>query len=100
MTTGGFRCLVIFSAGRPIHKYGFPLELLEALRDAIKAHRSLYMDGNILHRDISENDIIITDSKETGFSGTLIDMDLAKELGSGRSGARCRTSTMGSMDGY
>ncbi|KAL1956479.1 hypothetical protein VTO42DRAFT_7277 [Malbranchea cinnamomea] len=52
------------------------------------------MDGNILHRDISENNIIITDLKKTGFAGMLIDMDLAKELGSGRSGARCRTGTM------
>ncbi|OJD28487.1 hypothetical protein ACJ73_00118 [Blastomyces percursus] len=88
------RCLVIFPAGRPIHKYEAPLELLEALRDAVKAHRSLYFKGNMLHRDISENNIIITDAKKTGFVGMLIDMDLAKELGSGRSGARCRTGTM------
>nr|KMM68200.1 hypothetical protein CPAG_04531 [Coccidioides posadasii RMSCC 3488] len=89
-----FHCLVIFPAGRPIHNYKSPLELLEALRDAVKAHRSLYSKGNILHRDISENNIIITDSKKTGFAGMLIDMDLAKELGTGRSGARYRTGTM------
>ena len=89
-----FRCLVIYPAGRPIHKYQSPLELLEALRDAIKAHRSLYLDGNILHRDISENNIIITDPKKTGRAGMLIDLDLAKELGAGPSGARCRTGTM------
>ncbi|EFR01293.1 FunK1 protein kinase [Nannizzia gypsea CBS 118893] len=89
-----FRCLVIFPAGRPIHKYKSLLELLEALRDAIKAHRSLYFEGKILHRDISENNIIITDSKKTGFAGMLIDMDLAKEIGTERSGARYRTGTM------
>ncbi|EGC46848.1 serine/threonine protein kinase Sgk2 [Histoplasma capsulatum var. duboisii H88] len=89
------RCLVISPAGRPIYKYESPLELLKALRDAIKAHRSLYLDGNILHRDISENNIIITDSdKADGYSGTLIDLDLAKEVGSGRSGARHQTGTM------
>ncbi|KMU74789.1 hypothetical protein CISG_00719 [Coccidioides immitis RMSCC 3703] len=88
------RCLVIYPAGRPIYKYKSPPELLEALRDAIKAHRSLYAKGNILHQDISENNIIITDSKKTGHAGMLIDMDLAKELGSGRSGAHCRTGTM------
>lgn len=88
------RCLVFSPAGRPIYKYQSPLELLEALRDAIKAHQSLYSKGNILHRDISENNIIITDLKKDGFSGMLIDMDLAKELGSGRSGARCRTGAM------
>ena len=64
-------------------------ELLEALRDAVKAHRSLYTDGKILHRDISGNNIIITDPKEAdGLTGMLIDEDLAKEIGSGQSGAR------------
>ncbi|KAM4066706.1 kinase [Hirsutella rhossiliensis] len=89
-----FRCLVISPAGRAIHKYETKSELLGALRDAIKAHRSLHLKGNILHRDISENNIIITDRKTTGHMGMLIDLDLAKELGSGRSGARCRTGTM------
>ncbi|EQL32563.1 hypothetical protein BDFG_05299 [Blastomyces dermatitidis ATCC 26199] len=89
------RCLVISPAGRPIYKYKSPLELLKALRDAIKAHRSLYLDGNILHRDISENNIIITDpGKADGHSGMLIDLDLAKEVGSERSGARHQTGTM------
>ncbi|KKZ68768.1 hypothetical protein EMCG_05627 [[Emmonsia] crescens] len=89
------RCLVISPAGRPIYKYESPLELLMALRDAIKAHRSLYLDGNILHRDISENNIIITDPDNAdGHSGMLIDLDLAKEVGSGRSGARHQTGTM------
>ncbi|OJD20461.1 hypothetical protein ACJ73_08203 [Blastomyces percursus] len=87
-------CLVIYPAGRPIHKYRSSLELLQALRDAVKAHKSLYFKGNVLHRDISENNIIITNTEETGFAGMLIDMDLAKELGTGRSGARCRIGTM------
>ena len=52
-----------------------------ALRDATKAHRSLYLDGNIPHRDISENNIIITDPENAdGNSGMLIDLDLAKKL--------------------
>ncbi|EGE79109.1 serine/threonine-protein kinase Sgk2 [Blastomyces dermatitidis ATCC 18188] len=89
------RCLVISPAGRLIYKYKSPLELLMALRDAIKAHRSLYLDENILHRDISENNIIITDpDKVDDHSGMLIDLDLAKEIGSGRSGARHQTGTM------
>ncbi|KKZ62396.1 hypothetical protein EMCG_03191 [[Emmonsia] crescens] len=89
------RCLMISPAGRPIYDYKSPLELLMALRDAIKAHRSLYLDGNILHRDISDNNIIITDAgKADGHSGMLIDLDLAKEVGSGRSGARHQTGTM------
>ncbi|KAI9763725.1 MAG: hypothetical protein M1840_009122 [Geoglossum simile] len=56
---------------------------------------SLDQDGKILHRDVSKNNIIITDAeKPEDLSGMLIDLDLAKELGSGLSGARHRTGTM------
>ncbi|KMU85161.1 hypothetical protein CIHG_02943 [Coccidioides immitis H538.4] len=73
-------CLVISPAGWPIYKYESPLELLMALQDAIKAHQSLYLDGNILHRDISENNIIITDSTNIGSTlGVLINLNLTKE---------------------
>ncbi|ODH51511.1 hypothetical protein GX48_02379 [Paracoccidioides brasiliensis] len=93
------QCLVISPAGRLIYDYRSPLELLTALRDAIKAHRSLYLDGNILYRDISENNIIITDpDKADGHSGMLIDLGLAKEVDSGRSGAQHRTGTMELME--
>ncbi|KAI1745876.1 serine/threonine-protein kinase Sgk2 [Xylaria scruposa] len=74
-----YYCLVIKPAGRIISDFKTPKELLEALRDAIKAHRSLYVDGGILHRDISPNNIIITDKAKTGFHGMLIDLDQAKQ---------------------
>jgi serine/threonine protein kinase len=49
----------------------------------------------ILHRDISENNIIITDpARADGFTGMLIDLDLAKEEGKCPRGARHRTGTM------
>ncbi|EHK41528.1 hypothetical protein TRIATDRAFT_181068, partial [Trichoderma atroviride IMI 206040] len=70
-------------------------ELLESMRDAIKAHQSLYVTGNILHRDISSNNIIITDpATADGFKGMLIDLGLAKIRDSGPSGARQQTGTM------
>ncbi|EXU95608.1 protein kinase [Metarhizium robertsii] len=90
-----FRVLVISPAGRSISQFKSVAELLEGLCDAIKVHRSLYMDGKILHRDISENNIIITNPETAnGFKGMLIDLDLAKEEGTGPSGARHRTGTM------
>ena len=71
-----FRCLVISPAGKSICDFDLIKQLLEALRDAIKAHQSLYTVGKILHRDISENNIIITDPEKTGgFAGMLIDLD-------------------------
>ncbi len=84
-------CLVVSPAGRPLQDYRSVRELLEALRDAIKGHKSLLEDGKILHRDISENNIIIT---KGDLKGMLIDLDLAKELNSVRSGASHRTGTM------
>ena len=90
-----FCCLVISPAGRALRDFRSIPELLKALRDAVKAHKSLYMKGKILHRDISENNIIITDPKEAnGFRGMLIDAEYGKENGSGRSGARQQTGTM------
>jgi serine/threonine protein kinase len=90
-----FCCLVVSPPGRAIHEFESVLEFLEVCRDVIKGHRSLYQDGKILHRDISKNNIIITDAeKEKDPSGMLIDLDLAKELDSGPTGARHRTGTM------
>jgi hypothetical protein len=90
-----FSCLVISPPGRAIHEFASVEELLEACRDFIKGHRSLYCEGRILHRDFSENNLIITKTKQEGDpKGTLIDLDLAKELDGGPSGARHRTGTM------
>lgn len=90
-----FSCLVISPPGRPIYEFESVKEFLDACRDIIRAHKSLYLDGKILHRDISENNLIITDAKGEGEPrGMLIDLDLAKELGSRSTGAMHRTGTM------
>ena len=88
-------CLVISPAGRVVSDFQTVRELLETLRDAIRAHQSLYTKGRILHRDISSNNIIITKPETSdGFKGMLIDLDLAKERDSKPSGARNQTGTM------
>lgn len=90
-----YSCLVVSPAGRVISDFRTIKELLESMRDAIKAHQSLYVTGNILHRDISSNNIIITEPETAdGFKGMLIDLDLAKVRYSGPSGARHQTGTM------
>ncbi|KAI0543394.1 serine/threonine-protein kinase Sgk2 [Xylaria curta] len=90
-----FSCLAVSPAGRIISDFRNMKELLESMRDAIKAHSSLFMTGDILHRDISPNNIIITDPKKAnGHKGMLIDLDLAKIKDSPASGARHQTGTM------
>ncbi|KAI4153240.1 MAG: hypothetical protein L6R39_001622 [Caloplaca ligustica] len=89
------RVLAISPAGRAIGQFESIVQLMEGLRDAIRGHRSLFTEGKILHRDISENNIILTNPGEAeGFKGMLIDLDLAKEVGKVSSGARHRTGTM------
>ena len=92
-------CLAISPAGRPLDRFKSVPELLRALRDAVKAHQSLFRDAKILHRDISMNNIIITDRKDIdGFSGMLIDMDMATRIDENGnnecSGARNMTGTL------
>ncbi|KAL2888420.1 Protein kinase domain protein [Ceratocystis lukuohia] len=90
-----YSCLVVSPAGRAISDFRTIKELLESERDAVKAHRSLYVTGKILHRDISPNNIIITNPETAnGFKGMLIDLDMAKVLDSEPSGAQHRTGTM------
>lgn len=75
-------CLAISPAGRPLQEFQSVLEVLQAFRDAIRAHRSLFFDRNILHRDVSLNNIILTNQKQnSGRSGMLIDLDLAVLVG-------------------
>lgn len=89
------RAMAISPAGRSIRQFKSPLEIVATLYDAIKVHESLFIKAKILHRDISENNIIIAEPKKAdGFKGMLIDLDLAKEVGQGPSGARHRTGTM------
>lgn len=80
----GFVCTVVTPEGRSLHRYESIPEVLYALRDAVKAHRSLYQDGWILHRDISPSNIIIPSYPSTRDAtdvarGVLIDFDMAKE---------------------
>ena len=89
------QCLAILPAGLALWDFRTIEEPLTALRDSIKAHSSLYFKGKILHRDISENNIIITDPKKAnGFTGMLIDLDLTKEIGSEQIGETHPTGTM------
>lgn len=76
-------CIMTSPAGRSLHTFKTTLELLQVFRDAIMAHRSLYQDAGLLHRDISANNIIITDPQgETGdvSKGILIDFDVAVQV--------------------
>lgn len=77
-------CIVTSPVGRPLHTFQSLSELLHAMRDAIKCHRSLLFDARILHQDISVGNIIIVDGRwEDEPKGILIDLDSSIELAEG-----------------
>ncbi|KAK3491616.1 kinase-like domain-containing protein [Neurospora crassa] len=76
-----YNCLVSPPAGHVISRFRTVKQLLESMRDAIKAHRYLYLTSNILHRNISPNNIIIMNPKITnGLKGMLINLDMAAKV--------------------
>ena len=97
-----FTCLAISPAGRPLRDFRSPSEFLVGMRDAIRAHKALFIGGRRLHRDISEHNIILTDPKKNdGCSGMLIDLELAVAVGADgkneQTGARHMTGTLDFM---
>jgi hypothetical protein len=71
---------VLLRYGKPIDDFATPVELLEAMRDAVRGHQSLLVKGHVLHRDVSVNNILITVptvSRPDRFKGFLIDLDHA-----------------------
>jgi serine/threonine protein kinase len=80
-------------------RYIYSLHRINKLKRKL-GHWSLVKDGGILHRDVSINNIMITITDNTDKQcedkpkGFLIDLDLAKVIGSDSSGSVHRTGTM------
>ncbi|KAF8538767.1 hypothetical protein BDD12DRAFT_884189 [Trichophaea hybrida] len=71
---------VLMSRGLPVQQWDSQRQLFSAFRDAIRGHESLLTVAQILHRDISINNIMLTHPsypRADRFQGFLIDLDLA-----------------------
>ncbi|KAJ8125391.1 hypothetical protein O1611_g8249 [Lasiodiplodia mahajangana] len=74
-------CVATAPLGRPIQKWTSIPELLEVLRDLVRALQSLYMDAGIIHRDIAIKNLTMTlQPSADSPKGVLIDFDQALEL--------------------
>ncbi|KAI0292369.1 hypothetical protein B0F90DRAFT_278101 [Multifurca ochricompacta] len=71
--------LVLETLGKPLSTFKSTRQLCEVIRDAIVAHSAAYERAQILHRDVSAGNILIT---EEG-TGMLIDWDLSKQVHKG-----------------
>ncbi|KAF5689885.1 serine threonine kinase Sgk2 [Fusarium denticulatum] len=81
--TTSLSCIVMPPFGRPVTHYHTVLEVLECMRDTIKAHRSLYIDAKILHQDICLHNIFISNPRENNpdaSKGILIAFDTAMDV--------------------
>ncbi|EED84140.1 predicted protein [Postia placenta Mad-698-R] len=78
--------LLYNTIGRELTNITSTRELAEGIRDAIKGHRTVFEAG-VLHRDISEGNVMIADGEE--FKGFIHDFDMAmlRENEPDRSGA-------------
>lgn len=91
------RILITRPAGESLQKFQTVTELLEVIRDTINGHKSLLLKGDILHRDISNQNMIIHRDGQAGDKGRLSDLDMAtKDISHGeiRSGICQLTGTV------
>ncbi|KAI0070371.1 hypothetical protein K474DRAFT_818883 [Panus rudis PR-1116 ss-1] len=76
--------LVLREIGRPLEDYETSQQLCGLVWQALIAHSDAWERAQILHRDISQNNIIISIKQDTSgrklATGLLIDWDLAKSL--------------------
>ncbi|KAI0733662.1 hypothetical protein C8Q72DRAFT_933312 [Fomitopsis betulina] len=66
--------LVFETVGRPLSQFKSTKELIRGLRDAIYGHRQAFRAG-IIHCDISENNVMLSDDPMSPFVGFLLDFD-------------------------
>lgn len=76
-----FSCVATTPLGRPIRQFKSIPELLEVLRDLVKALQSLYVNARILHRDVAIKNLIITPQHSADSpKGVLLDFNFALDL--------------------
>ncbi|KAH9945556.1 hypothetical protein B0H21DRAFT_892220 [Amylocystis lapponica] len=68
--------LILNVVGQPLSRFNMTKVLSQAVCDAIKGHQQAHKIG-ILHRYISEGNILIVDSDSQPFQGMLVDFDYA-----------------------
>ncbi|KAK3680935.1 hypothetical protein LTR37_021027 [Vermiconidia calcicola] len=96
-----FGWLAISPGSRTLSTFGPVKELLTSLRDAMRGHRSLYIEGKTLYRDISENNVIATEPASVGgFTGMLIDLDLARVVGNSQNSTQGPLTIAEAKRGY
>ncbi|THH31246.1 hypothetical protein EUX98_g2951 [Antrodiella citrinella] len=72
--------MIVMSEYLPLSAVKNVEEFKAAFIGSVKGHHAAYVSSNILHRDVSANNIMFYRSKDEGAVGVLCDWDLAKHL--------------------
>ncbi|CDO74738.1 hypothetical protein BN946_scf184812.g2 [Trametes cinnabarina] len=68
--------MVIEDVGHPLTQFTSSREMVTAIRDAIKGHQTAWVEAQVLHRDVSVGNILISDDpSEDSHRGFLHDFD-------------------------
>ncbi|KAJ1718789.1 hypothetical protein LPJ53_006311, partial [Coemansia erecta] len=66
--------------GKPLRYLDCPLKFAKVMADAMRAHYRIRWNADILHRDISSNNILFYETDDGDVHGLLIDFDHAVDL--------------------
>ncbi|KAJ1999816.1 hypothetical protein GGI04_003951 [Coemansia thaxteri] len=82
------RRIVTSPIGQPLRKAKSAKELILVVGDVMRCHSAIVAECKILHRDISDNNILIVRREGEPTRGLLIDFDCALDLSKERIGMR------------
>ncbi|KAJ2800769.1 hypothetical protein H4R20_003939, partial [Coemansia guatemalensis] len=82
------RQIVLTPIGKHIKQVKAQAKLILVLADAMRCHSAVNKDCDILHRDISTNNILAVDVRDSLPRGLLIDFDYGLATGTVRKGSR------------
>ncbi|KAJ1718638.1 hypothetical protein LPJ53_006404, partial [Coemansia erecta] len=72
--------IVTTPVGKPLRLLNCPSKLVKVMADAMRAHHRIRWDADILHRDISSNNVLFYETDDGDVQGLLIDFDHAIDL--------------------
>ncbi|KAJ1851105.1 hypothetical protein LPJ57_007915, partial [Coemansia sp. RSA 486] len=81
--------------GEPLRRLDSILELIIIVADVMRAHHDILENCKILHRDISNNNVMFSRTEEGGVKGLLIDFDHAIGVESGS--RKCHQQRSGTL---
>ncbi|KAJ2335330.1 hypothetical protein GGI00_001417 [Coemansia sp. RSA 2681] len=82
------RRIVMSTIGEPLRRVRSVKEFVTVLHDAMQCHYAIVKHCRILHRDISDNNVLVVRQEDGAVRGLLIDFDCAINIDEEKAGVR------------